>query len=177
MTDQTARRLLPRRGRQAVLVLHLVCGVGWMGLDIAIFPLLLTALTTSDGTLAASFYTAVGYVVPRTLPFLSLGMTATGLLLSWGTKWGLMRYWWVAVKLVLALVMTALVFFQLVPTINGMPALLPGQDGAAVRAMLGSLPTQLMFPPVVSFLALGLATVFAVVKPWGKTPWAKRLLG
>jgi hypothetical protein len=40
-------------------------------------------------------------------PMLAAGLAclATGLVLGAGTKWGLVRYWWVAVKLVLNLVL------------------------------------------------------------------------
>lgn len=167
------RARLPRPWRHAVLVFHLVCGVGWMGMDVALAPLLLTARLTNDGALAASIYSSVGYVVPLTLPVLSVGMTLSGLLLSWGTHWGFVRYWWVTVKLALALVLTALVYVQLVPSLSRIGTVAPDAEAAVVREALGALPTQLVFPPVVSFLALGVATVLAVFKPWGQTPWTR----
>lgn len=43
----------------------------------------------------------------------------------------------------------------------------------AVRASLGSLPTQLMFPPIVSFMMLGAATILSIFKPWRRTPWSR----
>jgi hypothetical protein len=40
--------------------------------------------------------------------------------------------------------------------------------GQPVRAALGATPVRLMFPPVVSVLAMGFALVVSVFKPRGK---------
>jgi hypothetical protein len=157
--------------RKTVLVLHIAGGVGWMGLDASLVVLAATGLTTANGRTAASCYTAIGLVVPTAVLTLSLIMMATGLILGLGTKWGLIRYWWVLVKLALGLVLTGLVLFALLPATVALPdAVASAGDGggAAVRAALGATPVQLMFPPVVSFLALGFALVVSVFKPWGK---------
>jgi hypothetical protein len=37
----------------------------------------------------------------------------------------------------------------------------------------GALPTMLLFPPVVSFLILGTATILSIFKPWHRTPWSR----
>ena len=164
-------RLSPRL-RKAVLLLHMVCGIGWMGADIALFILLYTGLTTDDGAIAAACYTAVSVFVPVAVPPLSLGMLATGLLLGWGTKWGVLRYWWVVVKLVLAVTMVVLVFVSLVPGVNDLSNPDATLSADAVRDSLGSAPTQMMFPPVVSFAMLATAAILSVFKPWRRTPWS-----
>lgn len=166
-------RLTPA-ARQAVLVLHAVTGISWMGVDIALLVLLITARTTNDATLVVSGFNAIRMIVPVAVPPLSLGILVTGLLLGLGTPWGLVRYWWVLVKLILSLVMTILVFVSLVPAVNSIAVLSTTPMSAdAVRASLGSLPTQLMFPPVVSFLMLGVATILSIFKPWRRTPWSR----
>jgi hypothetical protein len=159
--------------RKWLLVLHVISGIGWMGVDIALFLLLLNARTTSNVTEAISGYTAVSLIVPIAVPPLCLGMLGTGLLLGWGTSWGLVRHWWVFLKLMLALGMTVLVFVALVPTIQSMPALARLDTAEAVRERLGPLTIQLMFPPIVSFLLLGVATVLSLFKPRGLTPWTR----
>jgi hypothetical protein len=98
-------------------------------------------------------------------------MTATGILLGWGTQWGLLRYWWVFAKLLVALVLTALVFVLLLPAVTGVSGLDPAVTGDQVRTTLGTFPVQVMFPISVSFTALAFAAVLSVVKPWGRTPW------
>jgi hypothetical protein len=169
----SAWRLTPAM-RKSVMVLHAITGIGWMGVDIALFVLLITARTTDDATLVVSGFNAIRIIVPVAVPPLSLGILVTGLILGWGTPWGLVRHWWVLVKLILSLIMTVLVFLSLVPAASSIPVLSATPMSAdAVRAGLGSLPTQLMFPPIVSFLMLGVATILSIFKPWRRTPWSR----
>ena len=167
LTVPTSRpRRLTRRQRHAVLVLHIVSAVGWIGVDLALLPLVLTGLTTDDGRAAAAAFGAVAILVPWTVPALSVLIVTTGVLLGVGTKWGLVRYWWVGVKLVLSLILTALVFVSLLPAVSAInvPA---ATSGDQVRAALGD-PTMFLYPPVVSALTLLAAVVISVTKPWGK---------
>lgn len=162
--------------RKSVMVLHTVAGIGWMGVDIALLALLITARTTDDPALVVSGFNAIGIVVPVAVPPLSLLILLTGILQGLGTPWGLVRYWWVLVKLVLSLVMTVLVFLSLLPGIREMTVLADTTMSAdALRASLGSLPNTLMFPPIVSFLMLGTAAILSIFKPWGRTPWSREI--
>ena len=164
------RRLLPWGWRKLVLVLHVTGGVGWLGLDVGLLFLVFTGLLTDSGRTAVAVYTALGIFVPPAVVSLSLLMLVTGLVQGLWTKWGLFQYWWVVVKLVLGIVLTALVFVALLPAVGSLPAELTAADGvsgAAVRSALGAAPVQLLFPPIVSFLSLAFALVLAVYKPWG----------
>jgi hypothetical protein len=160
------RDRLSRRQRQAVLVLHIVSAVGWIGVDFALLPLVITGLTTDDGPTAAAAYRAVAIVVPWTIPALSLLILSTGVLLGLGTKWGLVRYWWVAAKLVISLILTTLVFTSLLPAVTSIDVA-AGASGDEVRASLDD-PTVFLYPPVVSSLMLMTALVLSVKKPWGR---------
>lgn len=145
-----------------------------MGVDLALLALLLSARTTDDAALVVSGFTAIRMIVPVVVPPLSLALLASGLLLGLGTRWGLLRYWWVFVKLLLSLIMTVLVFVALVPAVSEIAVqAAAGASAQAVRDSLGSLPTMLFFPPAVSFLMLGVATALSVFKPWRHTPWSR----
>jgi hypothetical protein len=172
-TRTTLWRLTPA-ARKAVLVLHVVAGIGWMGVDIALLVLLITARTTNDAALVVSGFNAIRMIVPIAVPPLSLGILVTGLILGLGTRWGLVRYWWVLVKLLLSLIMTVLVFVSLVPAVSDIAVLsVTTLSADAVRASLGTLPTMLLFPPIVSFLMLGVAAILSIFKPWQLTPWRR----
>ena len=163
----TPRRVrLSRRQRQAVLVLHIVSAVGWIGVDFALLPLVITGLTTDDGPTAAAAYRAVAVFVPWTIPALSLLIVSTGVLLGLGTKWGLVRYWWVTVKLVISLILTTLVFVSLLPAVRSLEVT-TATTGDEVRAALGD-PTVFLYPPAVSSMMLLTAVVLSVTKPWGR---------
>ena len=165
-TTRPRRDRLSRRQRHAVLVLHIVSAVGWIGVDIALLPLVVTGLSTDDGQTAAAAFGAVAILVPWTVPALSLLIVSTGVLLGLGTKWGLVRYWWVAVKLVLSLILATLVFVSLLPGVTAIDVT-GASSGDDVRAALGD-PMNLLYPPVVSGLTLLAAVVISVTKPWGR---------
>ncbi|WP_163510727.1 hypothetical protein [Fodinicola acaciae] len=161
-------RQLPRAARKSVLLLHIFASVGWMGMDLAFFALVLTGLTTSSGTLAASCFLALTVAVPLGVGALSLLMVGTGVLLGLGTKWGLVRYWWVASKLAIGLLLVTLVYVALIPGVGELAATPVAATGDAVRAVIGSSAQSLLYPPIVSFSLLGFSAVLSVFKPWGR---------
>jgi hypothetical protein len=149
----------------ATLVLHIVAAGAWIGIDVIVAVLVFTGWFSDDVALRSLAYQALASFV--VWPMLTAGLVSlvTGLVLGLGTKWGLVRYWWVAVKLVLNLVLCTLILLLLQPGMDEVAAygesLLTGTpDSDAV--------SQLFFPPAVSLTALTLATVLAVVKPWGR---------
>jgi hypothetical protein len=164
-----------RRTRQVVLVLHVLCGVGWMGVDVALATLVVTGLTADDGASVATAYAAARTVIPPAVPVLAVGMLTTGVLLGLGTKWGLVRWAWVLTKLAIGIVLTVLVFVALLPGALAIPgdlvATTATESGARVRDVLGQEASNLAFPPFVSFTMLGLSLVLSVMKPWGRTRW------
>ena len=169
----SSRARLGRTARRGWLVAHILCGVGWMGADVILAVLVVTAQTTGDGATVSSIYTVLRLVIPWTVPFLASGMLVTGVVLGWGTKYGLVQWWWVLVKLGVGIVLTLLVFVALVPGALSLPEDLAG-TAEQVREAAGNAGADLMYPPFVSFAALALALVLSVFKPWGRTRWARR---
>ncbi len=164
---------LSRPWRRTVLVAHVLFGVGWMGLDLGLLVLVLTGATSESGPTVAAAYTSARLVIPIVVPVLATGMLLTGILLGWGSKWGLVRWTWVLTKLVIGVILTVLVFVALVPGALSIPTELTG-TASEVRDAVGGAGTDLIFPPIVSFLALGFALVLSIWKPWGRTRWGER---
>ena len=163
----------PRSWRRTVLALHVLCGVGWMGLDVGLFVLVVTGATADSGPVVAAAYTAARLVIPVVVPLLATGMLLTGVLLGLGTKWRLTEWTWVFTKLLIGVVLTVLVYVALVPGALNIPTELTG-TATEVRDAVGGAGRDLLFPPVVSFLALAFSLVLSIWKPWGRTRWARR---
>jgi hypothetical protein len=165
---EAARRApwrLRGRTRKTVLILHILAAGVWIGVDVIVAVLVVTGRYAGSVTTRSLAYQALATFVVWPMLLSALVSLATGLLLGLGTKWGLVRYWWVAVKLVLNLVLCTLIVLVLQP---GMPDV-----GAYGRDLLTGIPdsdrvAQLFYPPAVSLTTLTLASALAVFKPWGR---------
>jgi ABC-type transport system involved in cytochrome bd biosynthesis fused ATPase/permease subunit len=100
-------------------------------------------------------------------PMFSAAMLSliTGILLGLGSRYGLIRYWWVAIKLGLNLVLATLIVTSLRGEVAEAADL--GRQ-LALGANLGWDFTDLLYPPIVSPTALTVAFLLAVFKPWGR---------
>ncbi|MFF5083266.1 hypothetical protein ACFY36_40000 [Actinoplanes sp. NPDC000266] len=152
------------RRRKLWLLLHLLSAGVWIGVDVMVAVLVAVGAWGEDRVLA---YQALGTFVVWPMLTSALVCLITGVLLGLETRWGLVRYWWVAVKLVLNLVLCTLILVLLRPM---MPEVRAYAEGAAT----GFDPGALAFPPIVSLTALSLATVLSVYKPWGRIARRRR---
>ena len=156
---------LGARTRKGVLVVHIVSAGAWIGIDVVMGVLVFTALLAANEGARALCYRALELFAVWPLIVTGLVCVASGVVLGLGTKYGLVRYWWVAIKLVLNIVLTALVPFALAPEVSR--AAEQGWRFAAgepASLVVGNL----IFPPIVSPTALLIAVVLAVFKPWGR---------
>ena len=154
------------RTRKTVLILHILSAGTWFGVDVIVAVLVLTGWLSGSSSARGLAYQALGTFV--VWPMLTAGLVSlvTGVILGLGSKYGLIRYWWVAVKLVLNVVLCTLILVALQPGLGDVAQY--GRDLAAGTATTERDMSNLFFPPVVSLSALTLATVLAVAKPWGR---------
>lgn len=147
-------RLTPR-WRKALLVVHVTTAVGWFGADLVLLTLTAAGLAGSD---PAVVYPAAGLIGTWLFTPLSALVWLIGLVNGLGTRWGLFRYRWVLVKLVLTTIMLGLVVFLLAPGLREAAA----NPAAHVRA-------DMLVPPIVSSSLLIFMTTLSIYKPWGQT--------
>jgi hypothetical protein len=156
---------LGARTRKGVLVIHKASAGAWIGIDVVMGVFVFTALLAENESTRALCYRALELFAVWPLLTTGLLCLASGVVLGLGAKWGLVRYWWVAIKLALNVVLVLLVAFALRPGVVEMAE--QGRLFAAGEA--ASLAVgDLIFPPIVSTSALLVATVLAVFKPWGR---------
>jgi hypothetical protein len=157
------RRLAPAH-RKIWLVLHLVSAGGWIGVDVIVAVLVGVGRLGRSPAERGLAYQALGTFV--VWPMLTSGLVCllTGVVLGWYSKWGLLRYWWVAVKLGINVVLCTVIVTVLQPWMPEIRAY--GADLSGTPSTLDV--NSLLFPPVVSLTALSLATVLGVFKPWGR---------
>jgi uncharacterized membrane protein len=174
VADRGVRWRLGAGTRKGVLLVHIASAGVWLGIDVVMAVLVFRALTTDDNRTKALSFQALELVAVWPLLLTGLICLLTGLLLGLSSKYGLFRYWWVTVKLVLNLVLTALVLVALAPQVAATAE-------QARRFVAGEPATlavgDLIFPPIVSPTALLVAFVLAVYKPWGRIRAAKAAEG
>ncbi|MGH3910976.1 MAG: hypothetical protein ACRDRM_09115 [Pseudonocardiaceae bacterium] len=153
-----------------LLAAHIMVSVGWLGIVIAKLVLGIAAVTSDAADISVALYVSMD-VLNVAFPPLAIGTIATGVLLSLGTKWGLLRHYWVAAKLVLTVgvIVTAV---QIGDRFVRQSASAPPSRATGVGTILdvAAAPTTLLLSlSVVHVLMLAVATVVSVYKPWGKT--------
>jgi hypothetical protein len=164
-TEKEGTMTTKRRARKWYLVAHIVAAGAWIGIDAVLGVLVCTALISDDTTVVATSLQALELfaVWPMlTAAVLTLG---TGVVLGMITKYGLVRYWWVAVKLAVNVLMVLLIFFALRPGLYD--AAEYGRQLAAGATPEGD-PSGLLPPVVVAPSLLLFASVLSVFKPWGR---------
>lgn len=92
--------------RKAALTTHVVTSVGWLGSAAAFLALAVAAVRTPDAATARALYVAMEILGVALLVPLSIASFLSGLLQSLGTTWGLLRHYWVVLKLAVSVVST-----------------------------------------------------------------------
>ncbi|MGC5319207.1 hypothetical protein ACPXB5_10760 [Micromonospora arida] len=148
--------------RKALLTLHLVTSLGWLGADLVLLTL---GIAVQRGADPAVVYPVMALVGTMLFAPLSVLVWLIGVASSLLTPWGLLRHRWVLVKLLLTTVMVGLVLFLLTPNLR--------HAGAVGAALPARDRTDLVIAPAVSTSLMIIATVLSTYKPWGRRPAAR----
>jgi hypothetical protein len=162
-------RLSPRL-RKAALAGHLAASIGWIGAVAAYLALDITAATGADGAMLRAAYLGMGLIAGSVIVPLALASLVTGLIVSLGTKWGLVRHWWVLVSLALTVFATVVLLVE-TSTIAAYAAV--AADPGATDVDLRGLGSTLVHS-VGGMLVLLVVLVLNVYKPAGLTPYGWR---
>lgn len=113
------RRHLSPWARKTLLTTHVTTSVGLLGADAAVLALVVAGWRGSEPLTVYPAAQLLGQALVLPLALLAL---ATGAALGLLTPWGLLRHWWVLIKLVLTTGGTVLALFVLVPTLEAADA-------------------------------------------------------
>jgi hypothetical protein len=142
--------------RRTVLTVHIIVSVGLLGDCAGVLAIAVRAATTDDPTLAASAYELLAmFTVVFGIP-LSMISLATGLALGFGTKWGVLRHWWVTLKLLAILSVILVGAFVIGPSV------------ALMRDGTGGRESAIVLAAAYQVLVLAFATGLSVFKPGGR---------
>jgi hypothetical protein len=156
--------------RKLGLTAHVLASVGWLGAVAAFLALAIVGLTSGNGPKAIAAYLAMDSITRLVIVPSCVASFITGIVQSLGTPWGLVRYYWVVLKLGLTAVGTVglLLHTQAIRYAARIAAMGSfGPDADEVRV-------QLALTAGAAIVLLLVATVLSVYKPRGLTPYGFR---
>jgi hypothetical protein len=152
--------------RSVVLTTHVTISVGWAG-AVAVFVALAVAGIGGDDATVRAAGIAMDVAARFIITPLSFAAPITGLILALGTRWGLVKHYWIVFKLVLTLPSTALLTLHMQPIAKIAETALAGGPMDAVA----TLRQQMVADAAIALVVLIIVIVLAFVKPRGVTPF------
>jgi hypothetical protein len=98
--------------RKFVLSTHLTFSIGWIGAVAAYLILDLSVATSHDEQTVRASWIGMGSITSRAIVPLALASLITGLVMAFGTRWGLLRHWWVLISFLLTVLATAVLLLE-----------------------------------------------------------------
>lgn len=163
---------LTPRGRKFAMTVHVATSVGWLGSVVAYLALAVVGFTSRDAQVSRASYLSMEVVATFVVVPFSIATLLSGIVEAITTRWGLFRHWWVLAKFALTTV-AALILWQHMPAVVRMAAV-AGESALSIGD-LRAQRLQLVLHAVGGLLVLLTATALSIYKPWGMTPFARRM--
>jgi hypothetical protein len=155
------------RLRKVVLTAHVASSVSWMGAVLAYLALDITAVTGGDVPTVRAAYVAMDLTIWYAIVPLALASVLIGLVNALGTRWGLVRHYWVLLKLLMTILATLVLLkeAQVVSALAESAVSIPDP-----RALPGTL-----LHSIGALVVLLVIAVLAIFKPRGVTRYGWRM--
>jgi hypothetical protein len=157
--------------RKLLLTAHVTFSVGWLGAVITSLVLAVAGLATADAVTVRAVYPALDLIGWYVLVPLSVASLITGLVQALAGPWGLLRHYWVVLKLTMNLFATVvlLLYTQTLGYLS---------DAAKTSVEPADLLTLRTPSPILhaggALLLLGVAVTLSIYKPRGLTRYGQR---
>ena len=163
--------IMSPRLRKFALAAHVTFSVGWIGAVAAFVILSVAGLARPSAQVVRAAYLAMEPITWFVIIPMAFASLLTGIVSSLGTRWGLFRYYWVVVKLLITILSTIilLVHVQPIETLAGAAA-----KTSAMGADYHSAQILMVTASCAALVALLVLTVLSVYKPRGVTPYGSR---
>jgi hypothetical protein len=143
----------PAWWRTPLLTVHITASVGAIGAALVLLTLGIAGMQGAD---PRTVYPAAHMVEARVVAPLAILALGTGLALALRSGWGLVRYWWVAIKLTITAVLTAVVILVLEPSLAAT---------AAAESLTDAQRARVALFPAVALALLTVNVVLGLAKP------------
>ncbi len=158
--------------RKLLLTVHVVASVSLIGTALVLVALGISSVLGAD---PRTIYPAAYLVEAWLVAPLALVALGTGVLQAVLSPWGLVRYWWVTIKLTTTAGFTGVALFVLLPRLE---AAADAATGPAGQTFTIAERLPLAVAPSVAVALLVFNVVLAVYKPgWRLRVWPKQAQG
>src|SRR5918993_1920728 len=99
--------------RRVTFTTHITSSVGWVGAAMVFLALAVIGVTSDDERTVRGAYLVMAPAAWFVLVPLAHASLVSGIALSLGTPWGLIRHYWVVVKLVITAFSTAILLIYM----------------------------------------------------------------
>jgi hypothetical protein len=148
---------------------HVTASVGWVGAVVVFLALAAIGLTSEDEWTVRGAYLVMAPAAWFVLVPFAHAALFSGIALSFGTPWGLIRHYWVVLKLAITVFATVILMVYM--------ATFKQLAGVAADPIVELGLVRNPSPLVHSILALVLliaTTALGIYKPFGMTPYGRR---
>lgn len=157
--------------RKAALTAHVGSSVGWLGSVVAFLALALVGLGSEDPDRVRGAYVAMEITAWYVIVPLAFASLVTGVGQSMVTPWGLGRHYWVLAKLILTVIATVVLLFQM-GNIESLAEL--ATDTTLSSDAHRDERRHLVVHAMGGLVVLVMTTILAVYKPRGLTRYGWR---
>ena len=154
--------------RKFALTVHVTCSVSWIGSVLTYLTLGLTAVTSQETQTIRAAWIAMAQLGWYTIVPLAIASLLTGLIMSLGTKWGLLRHYWTLISFLLTSFATTILLWHM-RDVSVMATIAQQAEGDQLAALGGDL-----FHPGLGLIVLLLIQVLNMYKPRGLTRYGWR---
>jgi hypothetical protein len=148
------RTRLTKRLRQVLVLMHLTTAFGWLAASLAVLLLTVHGMAQDD---PSHVFATVAHLDDNLLADFSFMTVYTGLMLAGLGHWGYLRFWWVTVKMVLAITCA----------LTGR-ALFSGWLADAATPGHAVPDAQLVIATILMVCAIAIMAWIGRTKPWGR---------
>ena len=152
--------------RRSLLVVHVLSSVGWFGAVAAFLVLAVAGLGSGDTQVVSAMYVSAQLITWYVIVPLGVLSFVSGVVQALGTRWGLVRHYWVLMKLVLTTGALGFLFLH-----TGIIDAAAGHHVAEDLDAFDAMRLQLVVDSAAACGVLALTTLLSIVKPRGRTPF------
>jgi len=156
------------RFRKFALSVHLTFSIGWIGAVLAYLALGVAAVTSEDVQTVRAAWSAMELTGWYVIVPLAVASLLTGLVMAFGTKWGLFRHYWVLISFALTVFATIVLLLHM-PSVSSMADVAKEAEGARLEDLGGDLGH-----PGIGLVVLLVVQVLNLYKPQGMTRYGWR---